>query len=83
MNRRAPTRSGWPFWKIAVVLYPFAAGAAAINVFFLGLVGQAMSLPALSPSTSVLIGVVLGLPLAWIAARWVERLIERAESGEG
>ena len=82
-NRRAPKRSGWPFWKIAVVLYPFTAGAAAVNVFFLGLIGQAISLPALSPGTSVLIGLALGLPLAWVATRWVERLIERAESGEG
>ncbi len=82
-NRRAPQRSGWPSWKIAAVLYPFAAGAAAVNVFFIGLIGQAISLPALSPGTSVLIGLALGLPLAWAATRWVEHLIERAESGEG
>ena len=74
---------GWPLWKIAAVLYPFVAGASAVNVFFLGLIGQAISLPALSPGTSVLIGLVLGLPLAWIAARWVKRLIARAEGHEG
>lgn len=72
----------WPIWKIAVILYPFAAGAAAVNVFFLGLLGQAVSLTALSPVLSVLIGLVLGLPLAWVAAQWVRRLIARAEGHE-
>ncbi len=72
----------WPIWKIAAILYPFAAGAAAVNVFFLGLLGQAVSLTALSPVLSVLIGLVLGLPLAWVAAQWVRRLIARAEGHE-
>lgn len=73
----------WPLWKISLVLYPFAAGAAAVNIFFLGLIGQAVSLTALSPLVSVVIGLVLGLPLAWIAALWVQRLIARAEGRDG
>ncbi len=70
----------WPLWKIALVLYPFAAGAAAINLFFLGLLGQAIALPALSPMASLGLGLVLGLPLACLAARWVRRLITEAET---
>jgi len=69
----------WPLWKISLVLYPFAGGAGAINVFFLGLLGQSVSLVALGPTTSVLIGLILGVPLAWIAGLWVQRLIARAE----
>ncbi len=79
MGHAGDTQRPWPLWKIALVLYPFAAGAAAVNIFFLGLIGQALSLSALSPVASLGIGLVLGLPLAWIAALWVQRLIARAE----
>ncbi len=82
MNQPTPEPPSWPLWKIAAVLYPFAAGAAAVNVFFLGLIAQAISLPALSPCRSIPTGLVLGLPLAWLAARWVARLIARAEGRE-
>ncbi len=70
----------WPVWKIALVLYPFAAGAGAVNLFFLGLLGQALSLTALAPVAAVLAGLALGVPLAWIAARWIRRLIAETEA---
>ncbi len=79
MSPATDTPPPWPLWKIALVLYPFAAGAGAINVFFLGLLGQAISLTALPPLGAVLIGLLLGLPLTWIAALWVQRLIAQAE----
>ena len=30
----------WPVWKLALMLYVFAAGAVAINLFMLGLLGH-------------------------------------------
>lgn len=35
----------WPVWKLAILLYPFAAGAVAINLFMLGLIGPWLGLP--------------------------------------
>lgn len=71
----------WSVTRLAVVLYPFAAGAVAINLFLLGLMWQAISLPALSPVMSVLLGLPLGIPATWAAARWVRGLIDEAEDG--
>ncbi len=72
----------WPVWKISVVLYPLAAGAAAVNVFFLSLMLQRLGVAALSPWMSINIGLVLGLPFTWIAGRWIWGLIDQAESDE-
>lgn len=71
----------WSVTRLAVVLYPFAAGAVAINLFLLGLMWQAIGLPALSPVMSVLLGLPLGIPATWAAARWVRGLIDEAEDG--
>ena len=54
----------WPVWKLALMLYVFAAGAVAINLFMLGLLGQALGLPMLSPETTVLVSIPLGIPAA-------------------
>ncbi len=69
----------WQVWKIGVVIYPLAVGAAAVNVFFAGLMGQAVGLQALSPVAACLAGVVVGAPFAWIVARWLRGLIDKAE----
>lgn len=68
----------WPVWKLAVLLYVFAAGAVAINLFMLGLMGQALGLPALSPVRALTISVVLGIPAAWLSGRWVRQLLDEA-----
>lgn len=65
--------------KLAVVLYPFAAGAVAINLFMLGLMGQALGWPAIPPVTAVLVSLPLGIPATWAAARWVRGLMDEAE----
>ena len=36
----------WPIWKLSLLLYPFAAGAVAINLFLLSLIGHAIGLPS-------------------------------------
>ncbi|MCP5087567.1 MAG: hypothetical protein GY952_12280 [Rhodobacteraceae bacterium] len=68
---------------IATVIYPLAAGAAAVNIFFASLLLQALNLSALSPISAVLAGAVAGIPFAFVAARWLRGLIDRAEDEAG
>ena len=70
----------WPVWKLSVLLYPFAAAAVAINLFMLALMAQAVGLPALSPNTSIVGGIILGVPAAWASGRWVRRLMDEGDS---
>ena len=69
---------GWPVWKLSLLLYVFAAGAVAINLFMLGLLLQAVGFTALSPTQSVVISIFLGVPAAWAAGRWVRHLLDEA-----
>lgn len=71
-------RDHWPVWKLALLLYVFAAGAVAINLFMLGLLLQPLGLPALSPVQSVVLSLGLGLPATWAAALWVRHLLDQA-----
>lgn len=78
----AQDRSGrWPVWLLAVVLYPLAAGAAAVNLFFLTLMTQALGFGVLTPVQSIIGGLVLGVPFAWVAGKWMRGLIDKAEDG--
>lgn len=67
--------------KLYVLLYPFTAAAVAINLFMLGLMGQAIGLPALSPVTALILCIPLGLPANWLVTRWVRGLMDEAEQG--
>ncbi|MFT3691438.1 hypothetical protein [Paenirhodobacter sp.] len=69
----------WPVWKLAVLLYVFAAGAVAINLFMLGLLSQAVGFTALSPQAAVAASVPLGLPAAWAAGLWVRHLLDEGQ----
>lgn len=69
----------WPVWKLALLLYVFAAGAVAINLFMLGLLGQSVGLPALSPHAVLALSAPLGVPAAWAAGRWARHLLDQAE----
>lgn len=77
-KREPPTEARWPLWKLGALLYPFVAAAVAINLFMLGLMGQAVGLPALSPVLTLALSAPLGLPASWLAARWVRHLIDEA-----
>ncbi len=68
----------WSIWKLALLLYPFAMPAVAINLFMLGLMGQAVGLPALSPGVSIAFAVPLGVTTAHAAGRWVRGLMDEA-----
>ena len=68
----------WPLWKLAIVLYPFATAALAINLFMLGLLGISIGGPLLSPATALLLSLPLGLPATWAAALWARHLLREA-----
>ena len=70
----------WPVWKLAVLLYPFAAGAVAINLFLLFLMLQVFGIAAISPSLSVLASIPLGVPAAWASGKWARALMDEADS---
>lgn len=74
-GRPAP---GWGVWKLAALLYVFAAGAVAINLFMLGLLFQAFGLPALSPVAALQAAGPLGVPAAWTAGKWVRHLLNES-----
>lgn len=71
--------STWPMWKLALLLYPFATAAVAINLFMVALIGPALGLGVLSPVAALLISIPVGLPATWAAALWVRHLIQEAE----
>ena len=70
------TDGRWSVRKLALLFYPFAAGAVAINLFLLGLMWQAIGLPAISPVTAVIFSIPLGIPATWLVARWVRSLMD-------
>ncbi|SFN47929.1 hypothetical protein SAMN04487859_103115 [Roseovarius lutimaris] len=73
------TETGPNLTKLYLLLYPFTALAVAINLFLLGLMWQAIGLPALSPVTALIACVPLGLPVNWWITKWVRSLIDEAE----
>jgi hypothetical protein len=74
-NRGDGPRTG----RLYLLLYPFTALAVAINLFMLGLLWQAVGLPALSPVAALLTSIPLGLPINWWVTKWVRGLIDEAE----
>ena len=74
------TDNGWSTRTIALVLYPFGAGAMAINVFFASLIGSWAGLPVLSLVWSIGIGAVIGVPATLAFARHIRRLMDKAQT---
>jgi hypothetical protein len=74
-------KTHWPVWKLAILLYPFAATAVAINLFMLGLLSQAIGLAALSPLWALGLSLPLGLPATWAAGLWVRHLLDLSAGG--
>lgn len=69
----------WPVWKLALLLYPFAAGAVAINLFLAGLVLPVIGFDPISPVAALKSSIPLGIPATWACGRWVRRLMDQAE----
>lgn len=74
------TKTGWSTRKIALVLYPFGAGAMATNVFFASLMASWLGLPVLSTFWSIVVGAFIGVPATWAFARHIRTLMDKADS---
>jgi sensor histidine kinase regulating citrate/malate metabolism len=72
------TGNGWSVRGITLVLYPFGAGAMAVNAFFASLIGSWIGLPVLSTAASCIAGALIGLPATWAFARHIRRLMDEA-----
>jgi len=84
-SRKAPLPEAepgrWPVWKLALLLYPFAAPAVAVNLFLLGLISHQAGLAAMTPVTALWLSVPLGVPTGWLLGRWVRGLLDEAARG--
>jgi hypothetical protein len=69
---------GWGVGKIALVLYPFGAGAMAVNVFFASLIGSWVGGPVVSTGWSIAVGCVIGVPVTYAFARHIRKLMDAA-----
>ena len=65
--------------RLTLILYPFGAGAMAVNLFFASLIASWIGLPVLTPVQSVIGGAVLGIPATWAFARHIQRLMDKAD----
>lgn len=73
----------WSIRKLGVLMYPFAAGTVAINLYFIGLISQFAGYSAMTPVTALLWSIPLGVPAAWGFARWARKLMDEADGHEG
>jgi NhaP-type Na+/H+ or K+/H+ antiporter len=67
-------------WRLTLYLYPFGAGAMAVNLFFASLIASWIGWPVLTPVQSVIGGLALGLPTTWLFARHIKRLMAEADA---
>lgn len=77
------TRPGWSTRRIALALYPFGAGAAAVNVFFASLIFSWVGGPVLTVGASIGLGALLGVPATWYFAKHIRHLMNVADDGTG
>lgn len=68
-----------PGWRLVAALFPFGAGAAAVNLFFASLIASWVGWPVLSPYQAVVGGLVLGVPATWFFAQHMTKLMRRAD----
>ncbi|WP_170335571.1 NnrT protein [Ruegeria arenilitoris] len=72
-------RQGWSTIHITLALYPFGAGAAAVNVFFASLIFSWLGVPVISTGWSIVLGCLIGLPATWYFARHIRHLMDVAD----
>jgi divalent metal cation (Fe/Co/Zn/Cd) transporter len=73
------TRQGWSTTRIALVLYPFGAGAMAVNAFFASLIGRWLGWPIISAMTAIILGCLIGLPATYAFAKHIRALMDKAD----
>ena len=69
-----------PSWKLVAGIYPFAAGAMGLNVFFASLILGWVGVAIITPWTAFWVSLPLGLPAAWIYARHLTRLMAEVDA---
>ena len=75
MNKR-----GWSVNQITLALYPFGAGAMAVNAFFASLIGSWIGGPVLSTTAALVAGAIIGLPATYAFARHIRTLMDQADN---
>ena len=70
-------------WWLGALLWPFVAGAVAINLFLAGLILRSAGWGNVAPVTALWWALPISLPATWAAARWVRSLIRQAEGRAG
>lgn len=73
------TRRGWGVGRLTLALWPLGAGAMGVNLFFASLIGSWMGGPVLSPLSAALGGMAIGVPVTWVFARHIRRLMDEAD----
>lgn len=66
--------------RLTLILYPFGAGAMAVNLFFASLIASWIGWPVLTPVQSVIGGAALGIPTTWAFAGHIHRLMQQADA---
>ncbi len=74
-------KSGWSTGRLTLVLYPFGAGAMAINLFFLSLIFSWAGWQIIEPLSAVIGGCLLGIPATWLFARHLRSLMDQVDHG--
>lgn len=65
--------------RLTLILYPFWAGAMAVNLYFASLIWSWVGWPVLTPIQSLAGGLVLGLPATAAFARHIRALMAKAD----
>lgn len=65
--------------RLTLMLYPFAAGAAAINIFMASLLASWIGFTVLTPVAALGLGMIGGAPLAVVFSRYIKRLQREAD----
>lgn len=79
MTKKNDTSGRWPVWKLSVMMYPFAAGTVAINLYFIGLISHISGYAAIDPITALVWSIPLGVPAGWLFGRWARELMDQAD----
>lgn len=68
-----------PSLLLVAALYPFGAGAAAVNIFFASVITSWLGWEVMTPYAAAGWGLLLGAPVTWLFARHITRLMNDAD----
>jgi hypothetical protein len=67
-------------WRLTLILYPFGAGAMAVNLFFASLIWSWLGWAVLTPLQALAGGSVLGVLATAAFARHIRALMAKADA---